>query len=152
VESSTLISLKKKTLPLLLQAVPLNVRESMRFPHGSVPSHFSRQMRKWLSVTFRAYGSSVGFDQWPPRSPYVKPFLLWGRIKDSIHATNILDGDDLVTRTSVAATDITAQHRQMIRVRISYDVDVMRTWDLKEIILSSSCESCEWTDICVKRQ
>lgn len=57
-------------LPILLENLPLNVRQTMWFQHDGAPPHYSRAVRRHLNTEFPnkwiGRGGPVG---WPARSP-----------------------------------------------------------------------------------
>ncbi|XP_066600036.1 histone-lysine N-methyltransferase SETMAR-like [Prorops nasuta] len=77
----------QEQLPLLLEDVPLLVRENMIFQHDGAPAHFHRNTRTTLDAQFpdRWMGRG-GPITWPARSPDLTPldFFLWGHIKNLV--------------------------------------------------------------------
>jgi hypothetical protein len=64
----------QRTLPILLQDVPLNIREGMWFHYSGAPPHFSCQVHNLLNKHFPdTWISSGGSIIWPPHSPDLNP-------------------------------------------------------------------------------
>ena len=80
------------TLPLLLDDVPLGVRQRMWFQHDRAPVHNAVNARRHLNEVFgnRWIGRN-GPVSWPARSPDLTPldFYLWGHMKTLVYETPI---------------------------------------------------------------
>ena len=102
----------RHNLPVLLEEVPLNVRQRMWFLHDGAPPHFARQVRQHLDEVFPerwiGRGGPVG---WPPRSPDLNPldFYFWGHIKTMVYVTEVNSEQELRNRIHAAADVIRLQ-------------------------------------------
>jgi hypothetical protein len=88
-------------LPLLLEEVPLNVRNSIWFMHDGAPPHFRLHVRDFLNQTFREkWIGRGGPTPWPPRSPDLNPidFYVWGHLKSLVYERPIATRDELRAR------------------------------------------------------
>jgi hypothetical protein len=92
-------------LPLLLEDVPLMLRNRMWFMHDGAPAHFSLAARQFLNRTFAnrwiGRGAEMPNQPWPPRCPDLNPldFFLWGHLKSLIYtAAPIQNQEDLRNR------------------------------------------------------
>ena len=57
-------------LPVLLEDVPLNIRQTLIYQHDDeAPAHFSRQTREMLDARFSERWMDRGQITWPTRSP-----------------------------------------------------------------------------------
>lgn len=92
-----------RTLPPLLDDIPLAVRQRMWFMHDGAPAHFSRLARNYLSQP-QNYGNNWigrgGPVEWPARSPDLNPldFYLWGHCKALVYDGAIANVDELRQR------------------------------------------------------
>lgn len=75
-------------LPLLLENVPLNIRQRMWFLHDGAPVHHTRLIHDHLNIHFpdRWIGRG-GPIAWPARSPDLSKidFFMWGYIKQLVY-------------------------------------------------------------------
>lgn len=102
----------ENNLQVLLEEVPLNVRQQMWFLQDGAPPHFARLVRQHLNNTFEnKWIGRGGPVPWPPRSPDLNPldFFLWGLMKTMVYTNEILDLEDLRHRVDVAARTIRQQ-------------------------------------------
>lgn len=81
-------------LRLLLEEVPVGVRQRMWFMHDGAPAHFSRLARDWLSNPNNFGNHWIGRGgpvAWPPRSPDLNPldFFFWGHCKSLVYSQPI---------------------------------------------------------------
>lgn len=93
-------------LPVLLENIPLEIRQSAWFQHDGAPAHFSAAVREHLDRTYRHHWIGRGGPvPWPPRSPDLTPldFFLWGYMKQIVYDTPVIDEHDLVGRVVEAA-------------------------------------------------
>src|SRR6195952_4636657 len=85
-------------LPLLLEDVPLQLRNDMWFMQDGAPGHFSLLARDYLNRVFPDRWIGRGGPQtWPPRSPDMNPldFCVWGYLKSLVCTTPVENVDDL---------------------------------------------------------
>lgn len=85
-------------LPLLLEDLPLLLRNQMWFMHDGAPAHFSILAREYLNEVYQNKWIGRGGPQpWPPRSPDLNSldFFLWGHLKSLVYATPVHTVDDL---------------------------------------------------------
>lgn len=88
-------------LPLLLEHVPLQLRQQLWFMHDGAPAHFSRLAREHLNRTYQNRWIGRGGPQfWPPRSPDLNSldFYLWGHLKTLVYHTPIMTLEELRNR------------------------------------------------------
>ncbi|XP_019699317.2 uncharacterized protein LOC109504329 [Harpegnathos saltator] len=78
----------EQELPVLVEDIPLHVRERMIFQHDGAPAHFCRETREFLDQRFPQdrwmdRGSPI---TWPARSPdlNVLDYFVWDHIKSKI--------------------------------------------------------------------
>lgn len=92
-------------LPVLLEDLPLLMREDMIFQHDGAPAHSSRRACAVLNARFPdKWMGRGGPIIWPARSPdlNVLDYFVWGYIKDLIeHRRN--DAEDDVRRAIIVA-------------------------------------------------
>lgn len=91
----------EEELPLLLEDVPLLVRNRMWFMHDGAPAHFSVEAREFLNNTFNNRWIGRGGPQpWPPRSPDLNSldFFLWGYLKGLVYTTPVNTVEELRNR------------------------------------------------------
>jgi hypothetical protein len=133
------INFLERTLPLLLENVPLNVHVDMWFQHKSTPPHFLLHVCNWLKNLFLEMWISHGDPViwWPPCSSDLNQLyiLSWGCIKE------LQDHDILIIHILVAATDIRDQPRQLVPIKDS----IWCYHEACEITLSSSYEEIHIT-------
>lgn len=109
-------------LPVLLEEVPLNIRNRITFMHDGAPPHFSRPVRTHLSNTFgENWIGRGGPINWPPRSPDLNPldFYLWGHLKTMVYTTPIETIEELRNKIVNACEEIKNRPRILARVRRS---------------------------------
>ncbi|XP_050296652.1 uncharacterized protein LOC126736370 [Anthonomus grandis grandis] len=91
----------REELPILLEDVPLEIRQRMMFQHGGCPAHFARNVREFLDATYpgRWIGRGGTFP-WPARSPDLTclDFYLWGRVKEIVFATRPTTRQNMIGR------------------------------------------------------
>ena len=113
-----------RTLPELLEEVPLDIRRRMWFQHDGAPPHFSIVARQVLNRDYRnRWIGRSGPVSWPPRSPDLTPldFFLWGYMKSLIYETPVQSEEDLIARIATAAGDISDRPRTIKRVHESLE-------------------------------
>lgn len=95
-------------LPILLDDVPLQLRQQMIFQHDGAPPHFTRNVRAHLDQVYpdRWIGRG-GPIHWPARCPDLTPldYFLWGNIKEIVYKNPVQDREECRHRiTEVFAT------------------------------------------------
>src|SRR6195952_3782061 len=88
-------------LPLLLEDVPLQLRNDMWFMHDGAPAYFCLLARDYLNRVFPDRWIGRGGPQaWPPTSPDMNPldFCVWGYVKSLVYTTPVENVDDLRNR------------------------------------------------------
>lgn len=106
-------------LPLLLDDVPLHVRQELWFQHDGAPPHFTRDVRGHLNRRFgQRWIGRGGPIAWPPRSPDLTPldYFFWGRMKSMVYETPVETEEELLARVMVAAQEINGTPGVMERV------------------------------------
>lgn len=88
-------------LPVMLEDVPIAIRQRMYFMHDGAPAHFSILARNWLDANYP--GRWIGRNgpiNWPPRSPDLNAldFFLWGHLKSLVYHTPVENEQDLRQR------------------------------------------------------
>lgn len=99
-------------LPLLLENIPLQLRQQMWYMHDGAPAHFSILAREHLNRAYPNRWIGRGGPQfWPPRSPELNSldFYLWGHLKTLVYGTpvetleqlrnRIIDGCETIRNT-----------------------------------------------------
>ena len=79
-------------LPLLLEDVPLQVRNSMWLLQDGAPPHFSIEVREYLNEHFpNRWIGRRGFVEWAARSPDLNPmdFFFWSDLKTLVYKTPV---------------------------------------------------------------
>lgn len=116
----------RNDLPILLEDVPLDVRQRMWFLHDGCPAHFSLQVRNHLNHVFgNKWIGRGGPVAWPPRSPDLTPldFFLWGYMKSLVYVDNqqeIETVENLQNRIELAAAHIRGQQIVLNNVNASW--------------------------------
>lgn len=99
-------------LPLLLENVPLAVRQSMWYQHDGAGAHYLGEVADELHQQFpnRWIGRN-GPKKWPARSPdLTKPdFFKWGYVKDLVYQTPPTTPEDMKERIVQAFRSITPE-------------------------------------------
>lgn len=91
----------EENLPILLEEVPIVIRDRMWLLHDGAPAHFSVEARNYLNRRFNNRWVGRGGPQaWPPRSPDLNSldFFLWGHLKALVYNTPINNLEDLKDR------------------------------------------------------
>ena len=103
----------RNELPILLEEVPLDIRQEMWLQHDGAPAHFSRVVREYLDETFsNRWIGRGGWIRWPARSPDLNPldFFLWGHFKAIIYGRTLpANRNDLMDRINMAAATVTEE-------------------------------------------
>lgn len=91
----------REELPILLEDVPLDVRQRLVYQHDGCPAHFAVNVREFLDAHYpdRWIGRGSTFP-WPARSPDLTclDFHLWGRVKDLVFATRPTTRENMIQR------------------------------------------------------
>lgn len=93
----------REELPILLDDVPLQLRQNMWFMHDGAPAHFSVNVREHLNDSFQNQWIGRGGPvPWPARSPDLNPldFYLWGHLKTLVYNSPIDTIEELELRIS----------------------------------------------------
>lgn len=88
-------------LCLLLEDLPLILRNEMWYMHDGAPAHFSILAREYLNEVYQnKWIGRDGPQLWPPRSPDLNSldFFLWGHVKSLVYTTQVNTLDDLENR------------------------------------------------------
>lgn len=93
----------QNTLPILLEDVPLLIRQGMWYMHDGAPPHYSLDVRQYLHDQYPNRWIGRGNDapvRWPPRSPDLNmcDFFLWGALKTEIYKTTVNTREELWQR------------------------------------------------------
>ena len=91
----------RDVLPELLQDVPHEVRANMWLQQDGAPPHYARVTRDHLNLVYpNRWIGRLGPIRWPARSPDLNPldFFFWGRMKELIYSTPVVDEMDLIAR------------------------------------------------------
>ena len=111
-------------LPVLLEDVSLNIRQTLIYQHNGAPAHFSRQIREMLDARFpKRWMGRGGPITWPARSPdlNVLDYFVWDHIKNLIeHRRDGLEFDEVRDEIIAAFNTITSDMvhhatRQIVR-------------------------------------
>ncbi|XP_050306139.1 uncharacterized protein LOC126743197 [Anthonomus grandis grandis] len=109
VNGAVYLNFLSNELPPPLEEVPLAIRRDRFYQHDGCPSHFARDVRQFLDLTYPARWIGRGsVFPWPPRSPdlTVLDFYLWGRIKHLVFATRPTTSENMVERIREAIESI----------------------------------------------
>jgi len=96
-------------LPILLEDVPLQIRNQMWFMQDGAPAHFSRIAREFLNNNYtNRWIGRRGPIAWPARSPDLNPldFYLWGHLKTIVYDTPVATVEVLRNRIIAACEKI----------------------------------------------
>lgn len=108
----------QNNLPVLLEDVPLNIRQAMWLLQDGAPAHFRREVREFLDIRYpnRWIGRN-GPVAWPPRSPDLNPcdFFLWGYMKSLVFKTPIDTQEELIARIEQAAATVRQKPISLLR-------------------------------------
>lgn len=112
----------QQELPLLLEDVPLALRNQIIFMHDDAPAHFSVIVRNYLNVSYpNRWIGRGGPQEWPPRSPDLNSldFFLWGHLKALVYTRPIATLEELKERKVTACDEIRNTPGIFQRVRTS---------------------------------
>lgn len=97
------------TAPVLLDEIPLAVRNRVIYQQDGAPSHYGRVVQDWLNEKYpnRWIGRN-GPIAWPPRSPDLTPldFYVWGFLKDEVYSSQIDTRQLLISRIENACVKL----------------------------------------------
>lgn len=113
----------REVLPELLDDVPLQVRRDMWFHQDGAPAHTALRTRNLLNQMFpNKWIGRFGTIPWPARSPDLNPldFYFWGRLKELVYSTPVLNEEDLIAR--IAAAVLVMQTDDDIRKTVQEEV------------------------------
>lgn len=99
----------QETLPLLLEDIPLDVRQGMWFQQDGAPPHFYREVTTFLNEIFpNRWIGRGGPVHWCPRSPDLTPldYFLWGYMKAQVYSVRINTREELIARIMEVANQI----------------------------------------------
>lgn len=88
-------------LPVLLEDVPVLIRNRMWFMHDGAPAHFSVLARAYLDQNYNnRWIGRAGTELWPPRSPDLNSldYFLWGHLKTLVYSTPVQTEEELRNR------------------------------------------------------
>ena len=112
----------QEELPLLLEDVPIALRNDMWYMHDGAPAHFSVMVREHLHALYPNRWIGRGAPQeWPARSPDLNSldFFLWGHVKTLVYKTPIHTVEELRERIVAAFETIRNIPGIFVRVRAS---------------------------------
>lgn len=111
-------------LPIMLDDIPLAIRNSMIFQQDGAPAHNAIVVTNYLNEIFenRWIGTN-GTVQWPPRSPDLTPldYFLWGYLKTVVYADPPISLVHLKDKINAACIQLTegqissATNREFLR-------------------------------------
>lgn len=113
----------RNDLPVLLEEVPLQVRNSMWLLQDGAPPHFSVAVREYLNEIFpNRWIGREGFVPWPPRSPDLNPmdFFFWGYLKTLVYKDSVNNVEELRQRIINCCEIIRRKWGLFARVRRSF--------------------------------
>lgn len=96
-------------LPILLEDVPILMRNRMWFMHDGAPAHFSVLAREYLNQNFNnRWIGRGGTESWPARSPDLNSldYFLWGHLKTLVYSQPIQTEEELRNRIIVSCEAI----------------------------------------------
>lgn len=99
-------------LPIMLEDVPLLLRQNLFFQQDGAPAHNAIIVRQQLNEMFgNRWMGTHGPVEWPPRSPDLTPldFFLWGHLKTVIYADPPANLQDLKNKITVACRQLTKE-------------------------------------------
>lgn len=107
-------------LGILLDEVPLIVRQDMWFMQDGAPPHYPLIVREHLNNNFphRWIGRGSEFP-WPPRSPEFNPldFYVWGYLKSLVYNSEIHNQNELLAKIHEAANTLKNGNAMFFKVR-----------------------------------
>lgn len=104
--------LLEQDLPVLLEELNLQLRQTMWFQQDGCPAHFSRAARTVLDGQFPGRWIGRGGPvNWPARSPDLTSpdFFLWGHLKEQVYRDVPTTRDNMVQRIRDACRAITPE-------------------------------------------
>lgn len=109
-------------LPVLLEDVPIQVRQHLWFMHDGAPAHFSIRARSHLDEVYaNRWIGRRGPVNWPARSPDLNPldFCIWGYLKSLVYSSPVENIDDLRNRIIAGCATIRNSPQIFQRIRNS---------------------------------
>jgi hypothetical protein len=82
----------REEFPVMLEDVPLTVRQKMWFQRDGALAHYSLHVRQFLTESYpQRWIGQGGPVAWPPRPPDLNPlnFFLWGYLKCLVYETEV---------------------------------------------------------------
>ena len=107
---------------ILLENIPLNIRQTMWIQLDGAPAHFSTGVRTYLNRKFpNKWIGRGGSIDWPPRSPGLTPmdYFLWGYVKNLVFNTPPTTPENMQERIRNAFHTITPN--MLFNVRRSFE-------------------------------
>lgn len=102
----------QNVLPILLEDVPLNERQTMWWQQDGATPHFHQGVREYLNRIFpERWIGRGGPIYWPARSPDLTPvdYFLWGHLKGIVYSTQPEDLEDLKNKIREACRTVTPE-------------------------------------------
>lgn len=99
----------RNQLPLLLENVPLLIRQNLWLQMDGAPCHNAEIVRNYLNRQYRdKWIGTYGPMEFPPRSPDLTPldFFLWGAVKNMVYKTKSNNIEQLKLKISDACASI----------------------------------------------
>lgn len=121
-DGQSYLNFLQEQLPLLLEDVPIAIRNQMWYMHDGAPAHFSAIVRNYLQIVYpNRWIGRGGPQEWPPRSPDLNSldFFLWGHLKSLVYTSPINTVEDLRGRIVAACNRIKHTPGIFHRVRSS---------------------------------
>jgi hypothetical protein len=115
------LSFLQETLLILMDDLPLKVRQDMWYQLDGAPAHFTRPVLDWLNHNYQGRWIGRGGPvTWHARSPdFTHLDFLWGCMKENVFGTEVEHREDDLRRIRIAAENIRGQPRLFIDVRNS---------------------------------
>jgi len=117
-------------LPVLLENVTLDLRNSLIFQHDGAPAHSSLAVTNHLNNTYRRWIGRHAPIRWPARSPdlTVMDYFLWGHVKDEVYKERPTTPENMKQRIREAfhsvTDDMLVNARTAFRRRLEKCVEV----------------------------
>lgn len=111
----------RDNLPILLEDIPLNIRQRMWLQLDGAPAHFQINVRNELDRQYpNRWIGRGGPQNWPARSPDLTSldFFLWGYVKNTVYDIPPTTPDDMKERIRTAFRTVTP--RILIKVKHSF--------------------------------
>lgn len=111
-------------LPVLLEEIPLQLRQRMWYLLDGAPPHFDLNVRQFLNIRFpQKWIGRNGPTKWPPRSPDLNPcdFFLWGHMKQLVYNEPINSVEQLTNKVNAVAEELRQNPRLISNVQSSLE-------------------------------